>query len=109
MVATLRFRVTPNSSVNSVVGEVSGEIRIKIRAPAVDGRATAALVEYLSKLTSLPKSKIEIKSGATSRTKFVQFEGIDHEEVRQRLGLDAETSSRRATPVRQEPDPTIEG
>ena len=88
MVTILRLRVTPNSSHNSVVGEVSDEIRIKIRATAVAGKANAALVEYLAELTGLAKSKIEIKAGARTRTKLVQFDGVHPTELRRRLGLD---------------------
>ncbi|MBV8417193.1 MAG: DUF167 domain-containing protein [Verrucomicrobia bacterium] len=88
MVTILRLRVTPNSSHNSVVGEVSDEIRIKIRAPAVAGKANTALVEYLAELTGLAKSKIEIKAGVRTRTKLVQFEGVHPTELRRRLGLD---------------------
>jgi len=80
--------VTPNSSHNSVVGEVSDEIRIKIRAPAVAGKANTALVEYLAELTGLAKSKIEIKAGVRTRTKLVQFDGVHPTELRRRLGLD---------------------
>ena len=72
MVTILRLRVTPNSSHNSVVGEVSDEIRIKIRAPAVAGKANAALVEYLAEMTGIAKSRIVIKAGARARTKLVQ-------------------------------------
>ena len=89
MVTILRLRVTPNSSHNSVVGEVSDEIRIKIRAPAVAGKANAALVEYLAELTGIAKSRIEIKAGARTRTKLVQFEGIRLLQLRRRLGVDA--------------------
>jgi uncharacterized protein (TIGR00251 family) len=89
MVTILRLRVTPNSSHNSVVGEVSDEIRIKIRAPAVAGKANAALVEYLAELTGIAKSRIEIKAGARTRTKLVQFEGIRLMQLRRRLGVDA--------------------
>ena len=89
MVTILRLKVTPNSSHNSVVGEVSDEIRIKIRAPAVAGKANAALVEYLAELTGIAKSRIEIKAGARTRTKLVQFDGIHLMELRRRLGVDA--------------------
>ena len=89
MVTILRLRVTPNSSHNSVVGEVSDEIRIKIRAPAVAGKANAALIEYLAELTGIAKPRIEIKAGARTRIKLVQFDGIHLTELRRRLGVDA--------------------
>jgi uncharacterized protein len=89
MVTILKLRVTPNSSHNSVVGEVSDEIRIKIRARAVAGKANATLIEYLAELTGIAKPRIEIKAGARTRTKLVQFDGIHLTELRRRLGVDA--------------------
>ena len=85
MLTTLKFRVTPNAPKNRVVGEINGEIRIKIRAPATDGKANNALIEYLSELTNLPKSMILIKTGATARVKLIQFNGLDPLEIKRRL------------------------
>ena len=87
MITTLKFRVTPNASKNSIVGKISDEIRIKIRAPATDGKANAALIKYLSELTNLPKSRIQVKIGMTARIKLIQFNGLNPAEVRRRLGL----------------------
>ena len=56
---------------NAVVG-VEGEwLKIKVAAPPVDGKANKALVEVLSEWLGIPKSRIHIRSGATSNRKIV--------------------------------------
>lgn len=87
MVTTLKFKVMPNALKNRIIGEVNDEIRIKIQAPATDGKANITLIEYLSELTDLPKSWIQIKTGTTARVKLIQFSGLDPVETRRRLGL----------------------
>ena len=41
---TLRFHVVPNAKIDSVVGEYGAAIKIKLRAPAVEGKANARCV-----------------------------------------------------------------
>ena len=59
---------------------------IRIKAPAVDGKANEHLINYLSDILDLPKSKIRLKKGQTSRLKCID---IDAEAVfvNQRLTL----------------------
>jgi uncharacterized protein YggU (UPF0235/DUF167 family) len=46
MTALLRLKVTPNAPANAVLGESDGVIRLKLQAPAVEGKANAALVAF---------------------------------------------------------------
>ena len=82
MLTRLKVRVTPNARKNTVVSWTEDEIRLKIKAPAVEGKANAALVEYLSELTDVPRSKIQLKSGEKSRIKIVEIDGPAPGEVR---------------------------
>ena len=45
-----------------------------VRAPAVDGKANAGVVETLAELHDLPKSSIRLVSGHTSRTKVFELD-----------------------------------
>jgi len=85
MLTRLKVRVTPNARKNMVVSWTEDEIRLKIKAPAVEGKANAALIEYLSELTDLPRSKIEVKIGEKSRIKLIEIEGPVPDEVRARI------------------------
>jgi uncharacterized protein YggU (UPF0235/DUF167 family) len=63
MLIRLKVRVTPNARKNEVTACNRDEIRLKVKAPAlVDGKASAALIEYLAGLTDVPRSKIQIRA-----------------------------------------------
>ncbi len=83
--ATLRIHVVPNAKIENVVGEHGGAIKIKLRAPAVAGKANAALVDFLAKRLKVPKLKIVLLRGHKSRDKLVRIDGLSEEELRRRL------------------------
>ncbi|HEX6567059.1 MAG TPA: DUF167 domain-containing protein [Chthoniobacterales bacterium] len=85
MLIRLKVRVTPNARKNGVVSWTEDEIRLKIKAPAVEGKANVALIEYLSELTGLPRTKIQIRAGEKSRIKLVEIDGPSPDEVRERI------------------------
>ena len=85
MLTRLKIRVTPNARKNTVVSWTEDEIRLKIKAPAVEGKANAALIEYVSELTDVPRSRIQLKSGEKSRIKIVEIDGLTPGEVRVRI------------------------
>ena len=85
MLTRLKVRVTPNARKNTVVSWTEDEIRLKIKAPAVEGKANAALIEYLSELTDVSRSKIQLKAGEKSRIKLIEIEGLAPDEVRARI------------------------
>ena len=85
MLIRLKVRVTPNARKNEVTAWNGDEIRLKVKAPAVDGKANAALIEYLAELTEVPRSQIQIRAGEKARIKVVELEGPSPEEVRARI------------------------
>jgi len=82
--ATLRVHVVPNANSNCVVGEHGGAIKIKLRAPAVQGKANAALVRFLAEEMKLPRRAIVLQSGQRSRDKSLRIDGLSEGEVRRR-------------------------
>jgi uncharacterized protein len=85
MLIRLQVRVIPNARKNAVVAFAGDEVRLRVRARAVDGKANAALIEFLSELTGVPRSGIRIKAGEKARTKLVEIEGGSKEEVQERI------------------------
>ena len=70
-----KIKVLPRSSKNEIVGELpDGTLKIKLKAPPVDGEANTELIKFLSKQWKIPKSKIKILKGKTSKTKLVQID-----------------------------------
>jgi uncharacterized protein len=84
-VATLRFHIVPNAKIDEVVGEHGDAIKIKLRAPAVEGKANAALRSFLAEELKLPERNIALKRGKKSREKTIRIDSLSEEEVRSRL------------------------
>ena len=78
-----RVRVTPRASHTAIVG-VMGEgdaLKIALHAPPVEGRANAALVDFLSDLLGTPRSAIEIAGGQHARSKTIVVRGRSAAEI----------------------------
>ncbi len=72
----INIKVIPRSSQNKVVGEmVDGTLKIKLTAAPVDGEANKKLIELLAGHFGVPKSKIKIVKGMTSRNKIIEIGG----------------------------------
>jgi len=83
--AILRFHIVPNAKQNDVMGEHGDAIKIKLRAPAVQGKANAALRGFLADELKIPKRRIVLERGQKSRDKIICIEGLSEEDVRRRL------------------------
>lgn len=83
--ASLRFHVVPNAKVDNVVGEYGVAIKIKLRAPAVDGKANTGLRSFLSKELKIAERQIVLAQGHKSRDKIIRIDGLSDEEVRRCL------------------------
>lgn len=70
---SLRIKAQPSAS-KSEFCEVYGDaIKIRIKAPAVEGAANKELVKFLAKSFKIPKSDILFKTGQNSKIKIVEF------------------------------------
>jgi hypothetical protein len=83
--ATLSFRIIPNAKANKVMGQYGGAIKIKLRAPALEGKANVALRTFLAGKLKIPERNIVLERGQKSRDKLIRIEGLSDEEVRRRL------------------------
>jgi uncharacterized protein (TIGR00251 family) len=82
-------RVQPRASKNEIAGEMGGALKVRLRAPAVEGRANEALMEFLAELLKRPKSAVRILSGERSRTKRVEISGVTRQQILELLMQDA--------------------
>ncbi len=71
---SIRIKAQPAASKNEFC-EIYGEdaIKIRIKAPAVEGAANRELVKFLAKSFKLSKSDILFKTGQNSKIKIVEF------------------------------------
>ena len=83
--AIVRFHVLPNAKSDMVVGQHGDAIKIKLRAPAVEGRANAALRCFLAEELKMSERAIVIERGDKSRDKLVRIDGLSEGDARRRL------------------------
>ena len=72
----LNIQIIPGSSRNEIISFIDNTLKIKLQAPPVDGKANKACIEFLSKLLKVPKTKIVIIKGQTSKHKIVRIDNI---------------------------------
>jgi uncharacterized protein len=84
-VATLRVHIVPNAKANQVMGLHGAAIKIKLRIPAVEGKANAALRTFLAEQLKIPKRNIALVRGQKSREKLIRIDGSSEEDVRRWL------------------------
>ena len=81
----ISVKITPNAKQNSVISETDGVWTFKIASQPIEGKANAELIKYLSKILDIAKSNITIDKGQTSRIKKILIEGLDEDQVIERL------------------------
>jgi len=69
----LYINARPASSRNKIVGIHDDTLKVKVKAPAVEGAANKELVKFLAKCFKVPKSEIRFVSGETSKRKRLRF------------------------------------
>ncbi|MBI3954208.1 MAG: DUF167 domain-containing protein [Chloroflexi bacterium] len=82
---TLAIRVQAGAGRSQVTGYADGVLRVKIAAPAVEGKANQALLAYLARLLEVRPWQVAIVKGARSRAKVVRVEGLEQPELEARL------------------------
>jgi uncharacterized protein len=87
--AVFAVRVQPRASKDEITGEMAGALKVRLQAPAVEGRANEALIEFLAQLLKTPKSAVRILSGERSRTKRVEIRGVTQQQILALLQQDA--------------------
>ena len=76
----LRLRISPNASKNQFIF-ADDMIKLKITAQPIENKANKAVIEYLSKLFKVPKTKITILKGDTSKEKTLLIKTTDMEKI----------------------------
>jgi len=80
----LKLKISPNASKCEIV-KTDTDIKIKLTAQPIEGKANKCLIEFLSKTFKIPKSNIEILKGETGREKTLLFKNLDEEQYNKLL------------------------
>lgn len=75
MIKKISIKVIPRSSINKIIDKnENGVLKIKLTAPPIDDKANKMLIKFLSAEWGIPKSKIKIIYGETSKNKIIKIE-----------------------------------
>ncbi|MGA2270190.1 MAG: DUF167 domain-containing protein [Bryobacteraceae bacterium] len=78
--ARLTVKVHPRARRSAVTGRLGEAWKLDLAAPPVEGKANEECVRFLAELAGVPRARVRIVTGLTSRTKVVEIEGVTQEE-----------------------------
>lgn len=82
----MTVRVTPRARRDEFAGILEdGTLRVRIKAPPVEGKANLALVAFLAKALGVRKNRIEIVAGQKGLDKIVSILDLTAHEVETRI------------------------
>jgi len=67
--------VQPRASRSEFAGAFGERLRVRLQAPPIDGRANAALVEFLAAAFDVPRAQVSIERGLAGRDKRIRIRG----------------------------------
>jgi uncharacterized protein (TIGR00251 family) len=68
-------KVQPGAKADALAGVQDGALKVRLKAPAIEGRANEALCMFLAACFRTSKTRVEIIRGETGRLKQVKVTG----------------------------------
>ena len=82
----ITVRLQPRASRDEILGLNDDDaLRVRVKAPPIDGAANEALVKLLAKARGVRTGSVRLVSGATARNKIIEVEGLTAGELKTRL------------------------
>jgi uncharacterized protein (TIGR00251 family) len=85
--ARFTVKVHPRARRSAVTGRLGDAWKLDLTAPPIEGKANEECVRFLAELVGVPRARVRIVTGLTSRTKVVEIEGITEEEFGRAAGI----------------------
>jgi uncharacterized protein (TIGR00251 family) len=83
--ARITVKVHPRAKRTAITGRLGEAWKLDLAAPPVDGKANDECVRFFAELAGVPRSRVRIVIGATSRTKVVEIEGLAQDGLEAKL------------------------
>ena len=83
--ARLTVKVHPRAKRSALNGRLGEAWKLALAAPPVDGKANDECIRYLAEFAGVPRSRVRIVMGLTSRLKVVEIEGVPQENLEKLL------------------------
>ncbi|HEY2013672.1 MAG TPA: DUF167 domain-containing protein [Bryobacteraceae bacterium] len=74
--ARLTVKVHPRAKRSGITGRLGDAWKLDLAAPPVDGKANEECVRFFAERAGVPRSRVRIVKGETSRLKVVEIEGV---------------------------------
>jgi uncharacterized protein (TIGR00251 family) len=81
----LKVRVIPNARKTEFGGYREGELVLRLNAPALEGKANKAAIEFVSRFFGVPRSAVILSSGEKSRHKIFEIVGLKSADFERKL------------------------
>ena len=69
----LQVQVQPRAKLDAITGVKGDRLKIRLKAPPVEGRANEHLVTYLTKLFDVPRRHVVLERGEASKRKQLRI------------------------------------
>lgn len=73
----LALQISANAKQSGPIEILDDVLKLRLQAPALEGRANEALIRYLADLFKLPKAAIRITHGLSSKRKLIEIAAPD--------------------------------
>jgi len=83
--ARLTVKVHPRAKRSVFKGRLGETWKLALAAPPVDGKANDECTRFLAEFAEVPRSRVRIVVGLTSRLKVVEIEGVPQEDLEKLL------------------------
>ena len=84
--ARVSVKVHPRARRTGIAGRFGDAWKLDLAAPPVGGKANEECIRFFADLAHVPRSRVRIVSGATARTKVVEVEGLEQQELERLIG-----------------------
>jgi uncharacterized protein (TIGR00251 family) len=89
--ARLTVKVHPRARQSALAGRLGDAWKLSLAAPPVDGKANDECVRFFAEFAAVPRSRVRILTGLTSRLKVVEIEGVPQEDLERLLASQHES------------------
>jgi len=80
----ISIHLTPRAKRDAIEGRHGEALKVRIKAPPVEGKANEYLLKFIAGKLSIPRANVAMIRGETSRDKQVLVTGLSTDEIRSR-------------------------
>jgi uncharacterized protein (TIGR00251 family) len=83
--ARLTVKVHPRARRSALAGRLGDAYKLDLTAPPIEGKANEECIRFFAEWAGVPRARVRIVTGLTSRTKIIEIEDLPQEELEKRL------------------------